>query len=280
MIEILFPLFLSLSGAASLQLTSPVPQDWSVCRTAGLPDSDADGLSDACELHVAQRYAPVLVVREGGCNWEASAFRVGGGYLHSVQPTDSVIRSAYLPAYYRDCGWSGLKCILPWIDCGPHNGDSELIIVELRPRGADFEVSGVFLSAHCFGRSTASCRWYRGSELDQFSWQGSAPVVWVAEGRNANYPSREACDAGHHSIDTCDRHSPRYRFPVEPQRNLGSRRVPLSEDGCLTAAELDVPVGLPDAEECFWTDVPFRGWQGEGKGVTSYNRYLSEVARF
>jgi hypothetical protein len=39
---------------------------------------------------------------------------------------------------------------------------------------------------------------------------------------------------------------------------------------------------MTDAEavECFWVDTPFRGWQGEGAGVTPYVRYLTEIAEF
>ena len=250
------------------------------CTSSSAPDSDRDGISDTCELELAERFAPLLVARSGGCNWDAAVARPRGGYFVAVQPVDSVLRVVYLPAYFRDCGWSGIKCWLPWVDCSPHDGDSELIVVELRARSDALEITGLFLSAHCFGRSSDSCRWYRGEDLKRFAWEGEAPIVWVAEGRNANYPTAAACDAGHHSIDTCDRHDARFRFPVAASRNIGSRAVPVSDDGCISARELGIVTAESDATECFWSDVPFRGWQNTGNGVTSYNRYLSEVVGF
>jgi len=80
-------------------------------RTDG--DADADGLGDACELALARAFAPTLIVRSGGCNWDADAERLAGGYFHAVQPVDSLVRIVYMPAYFRDCGWAGAKCLLP-----------------------------------------------------------------------------------------------------------------------------------------------------------------------
>lgn len=67
-------------------------------------DRDADGLSDACELGLARAFAPVLMVRAAGCNWDTSVrpARPGGGYLHAVQRAGATVRVAYLPAYFRD----------------------------------------------------------------------------------------------------------------------------------------------------------------------------------
>ena len=253
------------------------------CAVTESIDLDRDGLSDACELALARAFSPVLVVRSDGCNWSADNARLAGAYYFAVQPVDSLVRIAYLPAYFRDCGWSGIKCWLPWLDCSPHNGDSEFIVVETRRDAATshWSASRVFLSAHCFGRSSASCRWYNASELGGFEWSGSSPVIWVAEGRNANYPSRQRCDEGHHSIDTCDHNDTRYPYPIDPARNLGSRSFPMAVDGCVTGAELRTAGVDAKSVECMWrANTLFRGWQSEGRGVTGYWRYLSEIAQF
>lgn len=136
---------------------------------------------------------------------------------------------------------------------------------------------GVFLSAHCFGRSGGSCRWYREQELEEFDWIGAAPIVWVSEGRQANYPSWRACDAGHHAVDTCDRHDTSFWFPVLPAHNIGSRARPPWPGGCVTGARLDAEDVDPDAQECFWLPEPFRGWQAGGNGVTPYSKYLDQI---
>ena len=169
------------------------------------PDSDRDGLSDQCELSLATRFAPALVVSTGACNWVPEAERLGGAYFFGARPTVDGIRLVYLPAYFMDCGWSGPKCLLRWRGgCDPHDGDSEFIAVDVVPRvrGQGWELERVFLSAHCFGDSEGDCRWFAAPEFERF---GDAVLVWVAEGKNANYRTKSACDSGHWHFDTCDR---------------------------------------------------------------------------
>jgi hypothetical protein len=253
----------------------------SYCPDARDADADGDSLPDSCELQLARQFAPVLTVGRV-CNWDGVAPRPGGGYFYAVQPVGTVIRVAYLPAYFDDCGWSGVKCRVPMVDCSPHAGDSEFIAVEISVRqpGA-ITVTGVFLSAHCFGRSGKNCRWYRGSELSDFEWQDGAPIIWVADGRNANYPTQRACDKGHHSLDTCDNATFRSRFPVNPGKNIGSRKLPAPAGGCIKGEQLRSSLIDPAAIECFWNPAArFRGWRSGAPGVTGYHRYLTEIAGF
>lgn len=273
-----------------------LPLSWSAEQCAGArEDVDRDGLEDRCEFALAKAFAPVLITTEGGCNWDGGAIpaRLGGAYVYAVQAVGKdVYRIAYLPAYFQDCGWRGAKCWLPWVNCAPHAGDSEVIVVELVYGAQEdrWRTAGIFLSAHCFGRHTGGCRWYRGEALERFSWaegqRYGAPVVWVAEGRHANYASRQACDRGHFGLDTCDRNETRYRFPVlSPRQNIGSRARPICGDGCLEAEALAAAGGgvVPGTVECFWSpERAFGGWQGReaGSGATAYARYLVEVAEF
>lgn len=272
-------LLAALSDAEAQTLGHTVIQ----CSGDAVADRDGDGLSDACETELAYAFAPLLRVRTDGCNWDEDAGRLGGGYFYAVQPVDSVIRVAYMPAYFRDCGWSGWRCWLPFVDCSPHEGDSEFIVVEVVRAGtaAQWQVNGIFLSAHCFGRSEASCRWYRGPELNEFARAGRSPIVWVAEGRQANYPSWTTCDRGHYALDRCNRHNAQYYFPVSPDRNIGSRALPNFGDGCFRGSDLATEYAQAAASECYWTsDTRFRGWQLSGPGVTPYERYLREIAGF
>jgi hypothetical protein len=249
-------------------------------------DADGDGLADACESALLQAFAPLLVVAPNQCL--ESDDLPPGGYLYGARPLDAGVRLVYLPAYFMDCGLAGPKCHLPRVDCAAHPGDSEFIALDVVPRGdGGWGVESIFLSAHCFGRSVGGCRWYRGSELDEFAWTGargrSVPIIWVSEGRNANYPSRSRCDRGHHFVDTCDRNTVGRRFPTNNGRNIGSRSVPLGHSsaarGCVWGRTLEDERAAPDAVECFWSDEPFRGWQARGAGVTPYLRYL-ELAGF
>jgi hypothetical protein len=278
---------------------SGVAAGWTPARCRALPgapvDADRDRLDDGCELALARAFAPELLVDPTECLWRADARppRLAGGYLLAVHPiAPTAVRIAYLPAYARDCGWDGTLCRLRPGGCGAHAGDSELIVVDAASNAEDqatWRTTGVFLSAHCGGRSAGRCRWFRGAALARFAWADDrvlgAPRVWVARGKHAHYPTRRDCDRGHWSYDACARAPAAVRFPVVAAgQNVGSRAHPLpAPDGCRTAAALPTGVaGLdPAARECVWDAArPFRGWQADagGRGPTSYARHLAEIA--
>ena len=247
------------------------------------PDADSDGLSDQCELLLAGQFAPILVVSRSACNWNESAELLEGGYLFGVHPMEGGYRLVFLPAYAMDCGWGGTKCLLRWRGgCDPHVADSEFIVIDLALSGeaGHLQATRVFLSAHCFGTRDVDCRWHDRGALE---WWGRQPFVWVAEGKNANYPSEAACDRGHLYFDTCDRNDHSMRFPVlSLVQNIGSWQSPFPHDpdgkGCVGSSRLHLPAGL-SGRECVWGDEAFRGWGGPTvQGVTPYLRYLDEVA--
>jgi hypothetical protein len=276
-------------GAGERSVVLDVDSDG--CRAG--PDRDRDGLSDTCELRLARAFAPELVTSPVACDRTAGdpTAALEGGWLHAVGPTPRPerVRLAYLPAYARDCGWSGPKCVLPGSGCEGHAGDSELVALEVRSDGPRWHAVGVFLSAHCFDDN--ACRWRTGEDLGAFRWVGGAPVVFVAEGSHAGYPGRTACDRGHGFFDTCDRNRARFRFPVAASRNVGSRDVPAGgPGGCIgppasilrsdTASDGRGVPGGADPVECIWApDRPFRGWQrdDEGSPPTPYGIYLRRV---
>jgi hypothetical protein len=110
----------------------------------------------------------------------------------------------------------------------------------------------------------------------------AAPVIWVAEGRQANYPTRQACDRGIHAIDTCDRNSLPLRYPIISNlQNVGSMSMPAHQHGCVSGGAIwNSRRENTEVTECFWDRAtPFAGWQN-GSGVTPYHKYLVEVAGF
>lgn len=259
-------------------------------------DSDADGVTDGCEHALAAAFAPALVFDERECGWDRSVSpdRVGGEYLYAVQrvPGGPGLRIAYLPAYYRDCGWRLPACrVTPWL-CHGHPGDSEIVVLDVRydPGTERWSTERVFLSAHCHGHSAGRCRWFSGRELDRFAWVDGAarggPVVWVARGKHGNYPSRGACGSGHWTYDGCAGNRAVRRFPVvTPRQNVGSRARPFGRAGgdCVGPEQVGWGSALAVAgtRECPWSAARFRGWQGgAGEGATGYGRYLREVAGF
>lgn len=251
------------------------------------PDGDQDGLSDACELALSRAFAPLLMTHSTRCTLPSAGTqdRLAGGYFHAAQPVRGVVRLLYMPAYYRDCGWSGFKCV--FVDCSGHAGDSEIIAVDVRQmQNGAWATDAIFLSAHCFGSSDDDCRWYRDEDLAQFEWVNDiargAPVVWVSDARNANYPTYAACERGHWRIDSCDQESVPFLFPVDTARNIGSRVVPLvtgeHPPGCVSGQfvePVDRLIVAHDALECLWSAVDaFGGWQGVKGGATAYGVYL------
>ena len=157
--------------------------------------------------------------------------------------------------------------------CRGHAGDSELILVDVvyQSARARWAAIGVFLSAHCHGTIENRCRWYRGPALDSLGWAGGdprgAPVVWVARGTHASYPSRQSCDQGFWNYDTCDANEVRLRYPVlTPAQNAGSRGHPFGgradADGCIappappTAPPPPLPASRPAASASGRSMVP------------------------
>ena len=255
------------------------------------PDEDRDGISDLCETTLARAFAPELLIDPKDCSSTSDTTRLAGGYFYIVHPVDAaraIVRIAYLPAYYADCGWRGAQRVLRLGRSNPHAGDSELIVVEVRrDDAARWQTVGVFLSAHCFGRSDGRCRWYRGAELNGFRWvdghTGGAPQIWVARDKHANYPSRALCESGHWRQERCARQPARYRFPVElPEQNVGSRDRPgFDADGCVRAEQLPLRMtgAMPGTRECLWSlDMPFRGWQRGPRSATPYGAVLRRLA--
>jgi hypothetical protein len=261
-------------------------------------DRDLDGVADGCEHALAEAFAPELRVDARECGWDGSVGqgRLGGEYLYAVQrtPGGAGMRIAYMPAYYRDCGWRPAVCrVTRWL-CRGHPGDSELVVVDVAfdPGTRRWAAERVFLSAHCHGRSDGRCRWFGGAELERFAWADGrtrgAPVVWVAHGKHGGYPTAAACAGGHWGYDGCGGNRAARRFPVASLRqNAGSRARPFPHGrgaDCIGADEAgwESAAAKAGTRECFWDErARFRGWQAaEGEGATGYARYLREVAGF
>lgn len=256
-------------------------------------DQDQDGTDDGCESRLTYEFAPELLVAYD-CNFDYGLNRQGGEYLYAARRMQisrkfggfkTVMRIAYLPAYYTDCGnWDG--------DQG-HDGDSEFIMLDLIYDSASrhWMTDGVYLSAHC-GTITSACGW---RDLSLFQWVDGkyrgAPEVWVSHGKHANYPTFDDCERGvwplHDRVDFCAS-SPRiYRFPIlvfPMEQNIGQRNAPLRD--CTTPLARWQILGSTaprdmNATECFWTDVRFRGWQRPASGdATAYSAILAERVGF
>ena len=247
---------------------------WSSCLAA-MQDVDADGIDDNCEIALAQAFAPMLMVDQNECNWDASLDRVGGEYYYMVrQPHGGSdrIRIAFMPAYYRDCS--------SHMYGNPHAGDSEFIGVDVAYSAGRWVMLGAMLSAHCGAypipalpiQYSPHCRYYGAEAWDAVSGgylegvQRGAPRVWVAAGKHANYRSRSDClNSDFIGLDNCPSTAVGRRFPIVHRW----QNVEFPESGALGCVQPRWGSSLPNptAYETFGRWQPlcvstFRGWSG------------------
>lgn len=247
-------------------------------------DLDYDGLSDECEHQLALHFAPLLsfvyaddVRREP----RYAAQWVGSG----------VVRIAYLLSYWMDNGAPGAPLCMPWFEgCAGHVGDSEYIALDLAFSSATqhWRVVGAALSAHETPYVCSESQSVVVCPLPKIGWKSgnlqfpghpqAAPLIFVSDGKHANYPSDAACDAGgtYHS-DDCS--SPRYTdlVQVSQSNNIGSRDHRLI-DG-VTTSNSTHPVDSSQYIEYYWTSQDFHGWFSPSISATSrpYSTILTEL---
>jgi hypothetical protein len=280
------------------------------CFAAGAWDPDNDGMANDCENVLAQAFAPGLWFMRD-CNWDNRFARMGGEYYFAVQRAPGqeydAARIAYLPAYYLDCGTPhdaislcGASQLTPLTDgaCAGHTGDSELIMLDISFdwNTRHWVADSVFLSAHCAfgpvgygvgGGKVNGCNWFDWNQFEFVDIARGAPVIWVAEGKHANYRSQSLCNSGAVAQqDTCDANTAFHRYPTgNGQQNIGSRASPLRDCAApLTGSAYGSPQVNPI--ECMWTPTSlFRGWWGdwlpgslEVTGAKPYSTVLQRLA--
>lgn len=274
-----------------------IGMDWMACLTPGT-DVDIDGMDDNCEHQLAVAFAPGLQVDGSECNWDGALGRVGGEYYYGVQLINpgngSRVRIVYLPAYYKDCGYTFDAHL------DSHEGDSEFIIVDLGFRALTsaeqptWQFLQAFLSAHCgaefLGLEVGSeCQWWDAGYWEREGrWVDSrrygAPVVWVASGKHSNYYSKEHCSASETKLQSwargCSTNGTFRRFPVVGSwQNIGSIRNPLVN---VTGPRWGSQHASMARTEAFWNEFEkFYGWQdSRSGGSTAIGEILASYALF
>ena len=248
------------------------PEGGAFAPAAG-QDMDFDGLKDYCETVYAQAFEPELLFHHDEIYEEREP--------HFIVTTkeDGLIYIGYLLSYYYD----GEEV--------SHNGDSEFIILAVRP--GPMAVQYVTLSAHwgaSFGWISDETTTVNGNEM---SYTGARPRVWVSRSHHANYQRKVRCD--YRWWDFCSEADYAYIEPagmiwccgigtgLRPDNNIGSATYPfdihpwggVAPDCTLSETEW---LGMNTGYECFFTkpewNSKFAGWQGSG-GTTHYRDALS-----
>lgn len=237
--------------------------------TTGWIDRDTDGLRDECEFRLATAFAPMVNISSGESCLEGEPYWAAK-FIDNLEPvhTGDMVKLAYLPGYYRDCG------------IGEHDGDSEFIQLTVVYNYATqhWELVNSFLSAH----SCVSLECQIGGAVTlvdgrwgpSFEWPSgraaSFPRIFLSADKHANYRSRSDCDAGGaFGEDTCTGAHDVGRFRVWEAANIGSAHHQLLD--CVTSR-----AGHPGTE-CLWAGTSFRGWSIGVPGVTPYSHFLLSV---
>lgn len=198
----------------------------------------------------------------------------GEPYWAAKRFPNAMVRIAYMPAYYEDCGYDTR------IKDSAHTGDSEFVMVEVAFNSTTqhWIFNRMWLSAHY-----EATLW--GTDQDYSEWVGvpytsfhnrslAFPDIWVAEDKHANYRSIAVCEqtgAWEYS-DNCGSLY-KVRYPVYEDRNAGSRYKDLL-GGCVLSTEKTSSTRT----EGFYTECQsaFRGWneRNYGKEPGTYRHIL------
>lgn len=231
-----------------------------------LVDLNQNGFGDACELQLAERFAPVLATNPSDITTREPA------WTFAANPSSKTVFIFYAISYHFDLG-----CAASIVVCAAvggmggtsHYGDSEWIILHLEPyspTSSHWRVVSASLSAHWNTWGDQSKTVYRNDLFWADNYAGR-PLIWASKWKHANYKSKGSCDGRPH--DTCSGNV-REPFPLEvlPNRSLG-----LSWGRTLLDCRMSE---MPElwGEECYWTANKFRGWNGLSPDAGGYKHAL------
>jgi len=252
------------SGCTGIFLTGAAA-DPMICILAPGADVDHDGVDDQCEYKVAAAFAPQLVFH--GSEVRRSRETYWGVHRASPETTNS-LRIAYLLGYHDD---------------SQHTGDSEYIelLVFFDTSQTTGGVAGRWVLLAAYYSAHNGYNTYLHPDLTYVDGQmQDRPIVWVANGKHANYNTDSACDAGGTlGYDDCNDGS-RESVDVVGNRNIGSYYYPLKNEVYSFDSSLT-------GREYLWTTAgDFNGWHSQpwklipGQHVAPYGERLQGFGWF
>ena len=177
--------------SGGVQLNSLYTWGYCIVNVPASDDADTDGLRDSCEQALATAFAPRLVMAnedrapERDPRWSVTL-------MQQQWPDADVVKIFYALSYFRDPG-------SPVGNVEAHDGDSEFIIIELRPINQPsswWRADYMTLSAHWnSGSPWDHTRRYTYTDIEWDMGAGGRPRAWVSKDKHANYNTRNICMA-------------------------------------------------------------------------------------
>jgi len=234
---------------------------WVDCVVDPAVDADEDGLDDSCEYEIARGFEPELVFGVEETHPDRVPF-------WSARPEgDEMLRIFYAQSYLIDGGDPDFGGI------SGHDGDSEFVVLRVRYDGeGSWSLVDGYLSAH-YDTLCDAGGWFPAEEFQYADEPRGRPLVFVAEGKHANYTDLLRCDSGGCFQDHCT-DTIHTLLGLKPGRDLGLMSTPLIDEHVENGNS-----------EWFWTDEIFCGWQvppfGDRSGcVPLANSYAIELETF
>ena len=194
-------------------------------------DEDADGIDDALEQALLERFLPDFRIGEQECDLRPARFEAG-----SITPRrvarDGTIYGQVSPGP-RGGGELELHYYHLWnFDCGAssHPLDAEHVSALVRADGAGAGTTGTpaggwtatywYAAAH----EDTACDASHGARATSLDATTQGPVVWISEGKHASFLDPGVCEKAC-GADRCDRAVP---LAVAAVVNLGERGAPMN----------------------------------------------------
>lgn len=192
-------------------------------RTATPKDQDRDGLADAFEQVLLQKFAPTFLISAGECDVLPAEFQPGSTEPHliakngtiygQVFPAGNFIEIHYYHLWSRDCARLG------------HPLDPEHVSALIRADSPGepavaWKAVYWFSSAH----QDTVCDASHGAKASLLGAEEHGPSVWISSGKHASFLAQDLCRRGC-GEDQCDRTS-----AMVPAKliNVGETGAPLN----------------------------------------------------
>ncbi|GMR23386.1 MAG: hypothetical protein BMS9Abin37_1807 [Acidobacteriota bacterium] len=196
---------------------------------ASVPDRDSDGVSDALEQALIERFRPQFWVDVDECAGAPAEFQAdtaeprvlahNGAIYARVSPSTALSSqsAALIVSYYhlwdQDCG-----------PLSPHPLDVEhvsaLVVAPSRASHADDWVALYWYAA---AHEDTICDTSNAARAEAIDAVTSGPSVWIAKGKHASYLNRTLCSQRGCGVDACRE---MIALPPGPLINLGEADAP------------------------------------------------------